>query len=96
MSRYLGGMLAPVVFRREIDGAMGRAAGAVPVTSVCVPNIGPRGVRRRVALGLTGAAATALVIALLAARHAAPWAFLAVVPFAAVASLGFYEAKEKT
>jgi len=68
----------------------------VTVTAECVPNIGARGRARRLAGGVIWTVATGAVFAVFASRQAPPLMFLVIAPFAAIASLYFYQVKEKT
>ena len=75
---------------------MPRLRQEVVVTAECVPNIGARGRSRRLAGGAIWTVATGAVFAVFADRHAPPLMFLVIAPFAAIASLYFYEVREKT
>ena len=75
---------------------MARQHQEVSITAECVPNIGARGRIRRTILGFVWVLATGAVFAFLAGRHAPPMMFLVVAPFAAIASLYFYQVREKT
>jgi hypothetical protein len=75
---------------------MNRHADAVEASYECVPNIGPRGRRRRtvgsVVLLLVGIAATA---AMAASDTGAPTRLLLALPFFG-AAFGWFQAREKT
>ncbi len=62
----------------------------------CVPNIGARGRRRRLGLGVLWLVATALLVAELARRNASAAAFLMVAPFTMISALYYFQVKEKT
>ena len=75
---------------------MDRPIQAVSIVEGCVPNIGARGRTRRLIGGAVWTVATSAVFAVFATRHAPVVMFLVVAPFAAIASLNFYQVKEKT
>lgn len=75
---------------------MGRPNQEVSITEACVPNIGARGRTRRFLRGAFFAVTTGAAFAVLTSRHAPTPMFLMIAPFAAIASLYFYQAKEKT
>ena len=75
---------------------MNRPRTASAVSEECVPNIGLRGRRRRLALGIFGFAAAAAVFIALVARRAETWTFLLIAPLAGSASIFFFQAREKT
>lgn len=63
---------------------------------MCVANIGARGRRRRLMLGLAGFAGAAVLAAGLSLAGAGPWArALVIVPLAA-GCYGFFQYREKT
>jgi hypothetical protein len=74
-----------------------RARQAVAMSpEECVPNIGLRGRRRRMTLGIFWFSVTAAVFGSLAVSHARTLLFLLVAPLAALASIYFFQAREKT
>lgn len=75
---------------------MDRGREEISVGAACVPNIGARGRRRRLGLGLACSLLTLGVIWLLVTLRASTPAFLAVGPFTLLTALYFFQAKEKT
>jgi hypothetical protein len=62
----------------------------------CVPNIGLRGRRRRMSRGIFLYVVTAAVFGGLAMSQARTMTFLLIAPLAALASIFFFQAREKT
>ena len=62
----------------------------------CVPNIGVRGRRRRIRLGIVWIGITAALVAWLLARHAGMAWSLVTWPAAMMSALSFFQAREKT
>ena len=75
---------------------MNRPPAELSVHSECVPNISARGRTRRQNKGIVGLLVTAAVVALLAARHAPPLAYLVLFPLSGYVALLFLQVKEKT
>jgi len=67
-----------------------------PVTEACVPNIGARGRTRRAVASLGWSLVTVAIFATLALKDAATTMFLVVAPFTALASVYFFQVREKT
>lgn len=65
-------------------------------TPACVPNIGPRGIRRRRVIGLACLALALWSGSRLAAADALPQQYLSLAPLLFGAALGWFQAKEKT
>lgn len=91
-------MSCPVATRRgaaEID-PVDRGVQAVSVEEGCFQNIGARGRRRRLRGFVICVAVTLVLWGLLAGRHASVPSYLVLVPFAALAALYYFQAREMT
>lgn len=62
----------------------------------CIPNIGPRERRKRLAFGVAAFVVSLAVLALLMAVEAGRWWRLVLFPLFWSAALGFFQSRDKT
>ena len=75
---------------------MNRPHTQVEIGESCVPNIGLKGRRRRIVMGLFWSAVGIAIFVLLAVRHSTTASFLLMAPVTAYAAVHLFQAKEKT